>query len=170
MTDKPDYMQKARDMLGTDRHVTTVALIENLARTLEALDTERAAHEATKAEVMDYMVKWAEEGQRADKAEAELQALRVGLADRRVLNTLIARHFKPLVPDLPDLVLAGNRLCDDIQALIQPEPDPLVELAAMLNVAKEDALNVFDHTPEEIGLHVMENYEAVLAAIGGKHV
>lgn len=58
-----------------------------------------------------------------DKAEAERDAL----TDRKTLNTIIARHFAPVVPDLGECIVAGNRVCDDILALLQPEPDPLVE-------------------------------------------
>lgn len=40
------------------------------------------------------------------------------------------------------------------------------ELVDMLcSTDKQEGCTVFDHTPEEIGLHVMENHEAVLAAL-----
>lgn len=44
--------------------------------------------------------------------------------------------------------------------------DPVSELVAMLSAAaNEDGLTVFFHTAEEIGLHVMENHAAILAAL-----
>ena len=49
MTEKPDYMQFAWDKL--DDCVDFDAVVREHAHTLEALDTECAAHEATKAEL-----------------------------------------------------------------------------------------------------------------------
>lgn len=40
------------------------------------------------------------------------------------------------------------------------------EFAAMLDAAEEDPdCIVFDHSPEEIGLHVMKNHQAIRAAL-----
>jgi len=51
-----DYMQKSRDMVATHPQLNNIltpiqASYVLLATTLEALDTERAAHESTKAEL-----------------------------------------------------------------------------------------------------------------------
>ncbi|WP_421123578.1 hypothetical protein, partial [Sphingobium yanoikuyae] len=44
--------------------------------------------------------------------------------------------------------------------------DAVKELADMLSIAaNEEGATIFDHTPEEIGLHVMENHAAILAAL-----
>jgi len=45
-------------------------------------------------------------------------------------------------------------------------PEPVAELIEMLEAtASEEGCHVFDHTPEEFGLHVMENSERILAAL-----
>ncbi|MBO9377345.1 hypothetical protein GG804_11260 [Sphingomonas histidinilytica] len=42
----------------------------------------------------------------------------------------------------------------------------VAELLEMLSVAnQEDGSAIFDHTPDEIGLHVMENHKEILAAL-----
>lgn len=91
MTEKPDYMQKADESASSHRCMRTA-----LARTLEAIDTERAAHDATKA---------------------ELQALRGSVASAAF--TLLAQDcedgaFRVLV----DVTMR--------QFLTTPEPEPLV--------------------------------------------
>lgn len=40
----------------------------------------------------------------------------------------------------------------------------------LLSTDKQDGATVFDHTPEEIGLHVMENHAAILAALTTQEV
>jgi hypothetical protein len=143
MSDKPDYTQKARGELNAAQIPHFAEGVAFHARTLEALDSERAAHEATKAELQAFL----------------------GFEE----SALNGNTITLLYPMHGDAEKAYNAICKAKHALLPaPEPDPLAELAAMLSVAKHDDRNVFDHTPEEIGLHVMENYEAVLTAIGGK--
>ena len=44
--------------------------------------------------------------------------------------------------------------------------DAVKELVDMLSIAaNEEGATIFDHTPEEIGLHVMENHAAILATL-----
>lgn len=101
MTDKPDYMQKARDMIAPWNFGSNGRSYQCLAETLEALDTanktielqaaaadrtnalldtERAAHEATKADhaeaLTNYRAALVSTERLHMKAEAELQALR----------------------------------------------------------------------------------------------
>jgi hypothetical protein len=76
-----DYMHRACFEAGDDGSEMFSAGIKGkyrhaLARTLEALDTERAAHEATKALAATAFNLAGEAEARAEKAKAELQALR----------------------------------------------------------------------------------------------
>lgn len=51
----------------------------------------------------------------------------------------------------------------------EPKATPVSELIEMLSASEnEGGTVVFDHTPEEIGLHVMENYQDVLAALAAQ--
>lgn len=44
--------------------------------------------------------------------------------------------------------------------------DPVAELAAIIDAAEpKDGAMIWDHTPEEVGLHVMENHVAIRAAL-----
>lgn len=64
--------------------------------------------------------------------------------------------------------LASVEDADAVLARVD-QPDPVHELIEMLSAAEnEEGVTVFDHTPEEIGLHVMENHAAVLAALREK--
>lgn len=50
--------------------------------------------------------------------------------------------------------------------MTNPDIEALAELRAMLeSVTREEGCTIFDHIPEEIGIQVMENYEAVLTAL-----
>ncbi len=50
--------------------------------------------------------------------------------------------------------------------MMMSENEPVAELIAMLDAAvPTDQGAIFDHTPEEIGLHVMENVWVILAAL-----
>jgi len=94
MTEKPDYMQKAREILK-DEYAHNA-----LAHTLEALDTERAAHEATKAELL---------------------ALREGVAQIVRETTNVSRELD----NYADCIASVNSHARSI--LPQPAVDPLVE-------------------------------------------
>jgi len=79
-----DYMQKARELTEAEPLQNSDWSLERvyrrvLARTLEALDNERAAHEATKAELQ--IARAMQHAYALDKkeAEVELQALREAL-------------------------------------------------------------------------------------------
>lgn len=127
MTEKPDYMQMARDARWlVHRDMRTLSSLDAgifaHARTLAALDTERTAHEATKAEVLDYMVKWAEDGQRADKAEAELRALRE--AAKALLYFIGPNDTRVYASDAPVAALRS--------LLPQPAADPLDQVLESL--------------------------------------
>ncbi|GMM94174.1 hypothetical protein [Qipengyuania sp. MTN3-11] len=48
----------------------------------------------------------------------------------------------------------------------EPSGDAVTELLAMFDAAtRDDGLTIFDHTPEEFGLHIMENHLAIVAAL-----
>jgi hypothetical protein len=104
-----DYMQKARGFYASQ-------LTTELARTLEALDTERT---------------------RADEAEKR----------ERELREAVGKTFREIEHSMKQAAILGNdkmreiRLTTNIvqaamKALIQPEPDPLVE--AVKEVAFHD--------------------------------
>jgi len=119
MTDKPDYMQKARDEYETADIITGQSafdrLMGSLARTLEVLDTERAAHEATKAESLKWQDRHDHQLERAVQAEAEWQALREAAYD--VMHVLDQTTMRGI-----DL---GGRIERLRSLLPAPEPDPL---------------------------------------------
>jgi len=57
----------------------------------------------------------------------------------------------------------NTRAPADLRSALEAETDGLVE---MLKAAQDwDGIAVFEHSPEEIGLEVMEHYQAVLAAL-----
>lgn len=129
MTAETDYLQKAREALfpcsqasSTNLELLSKSMAVKIhANTLEALDKAKEDAELWKQSEQTASDQFDKMAARADKAEAERDAL----TDRKTLNTIIARHFKPVTSDLGACILAGNRVCDDILALIQPEPDPL---------------------------------------------
>jgi len=86
-----DYMQNARELTEAEPLQNSDWSLERvyrrvLARTLEALDTERAAHEATKAECLEWSKAFRDEAERRKQSEAELQALRDMLVSEREDN------------------------------------------------------------------------------------
>jgi Xaa-Pro aminopeptidase len=83
MTDYSELLQRIAGRARFCRHRGQIKTPEILEEALEALDTERAAHEATKVLLTKSMENYSlkafellEQQTRADKAEAELQALR----------------------------------------------------------------------------------------------
>jgi len=155
MTDKPDYMQKSRDEADGSFVPGTFASYEAAvaahARTLEALDTEHAAHEETKA---------------------ELQALREGVADV-VQSAATLKHqgnctSSPTHPDTCGCGLMQHRRT--IQALLpapEPEPDPLVAAIQYL-----DSITEGYDGPEKYAKRLedaLTRHGLTIAAIGGKH-
>jgi hypothetical protein len=102
MSDKPDYMQKARGELNAAQIPHFAEGVAFHARTLEALDTERAAHEATKAELQAFL----------------------GFEE----SALNGNTITLLYPMPGDAEKAYNAMCKAKHALLPaPEPDPLVE-------------------------------------------
>jgi hypothetical protein len=143
MTEKPDYMQMARegfahfhDAMDTEAlirwrehalegcgHDTAEVnknslrrIITRLDRAETALDTERTAHEATNNTLVNACNLSAEFEARAEKAEAELQAL------RQVVEWAVGE-----LPSNFDGVIASLR-----QFLPQPAADPLDQVLESL--------------------------------------
>lgn len=50
--------------------------------------------------------------------------------------------------------------------MLEGEQDPVAELVDIIDAAEaKDGALIWDHTPEEVGLHVMENHAAIRAAL-----
>ncbi|NML93828.1 hypothetical protein [Novosphingobium olei] len=84
-------------------------------------------------------------------------------ADRDAAIRLVADAFARFEAE----VLARHRAPDAEPVAQAVEHEAVLELIAMLSPdgPKEEGCTVFDHSPEEIGLHVMENHEAIRAAL-----
>jgi len=167
MTDKPDYMQKARKQLETDATAQPLSIgaVIHLRNALEALDTERAAHEATKA---------------------ELQALReragevVSIASHELHACLGMLHGE----DAKDVARAHAECRDFLRSLLPaPEPDPLVMYVARAISIRATELDAEapdtcgrlqfivnrDYLLAEAAIKELTRHGLTIAAIGGKH-
>jgi len=150
MTDKPDYTQKAR--ASFDGFDTIAEFLSEHARTLEALDTEHAAHEATKALMECHVAHIAELTVERNTAGAELQALR-GKVASVLAQVLPGLQFNGNVPVTVELLRS---------LLPAPEPDPLVV------VMKEYGHSHPDEAAERMA-GILARHGLTIAAIGGKH-
>jgi len=186
MTDKPDYMQMARDEYETADIIPGQSafdrLMGSLARTLEARDTERAAHEATVERLRiakieaDHMRETSIKNSRErNKAEAELQALRGKVAS-------------VLAQVLPGLQFNGNvpvtvELLRSLLPAPEPDPDPLVMHVARAISIRATELDAEapdtcgrlqfivnrDYLLAEAAIKELTRHGLSIAAIGGKH-
>lgn len=116
-----DYMQKAREMsCDEEGELSAFQALGNLATTLESLDTER-----TRAE-------------EAEQRERELRSVAQALARADIISTTTDDEDRVIVLTYADdeTGLAAFETLMEAHALIQPEPDPLVE--AVKEVAFHD--------------------------------
>jgi len=172
MTDKPDYMQKARDVAALGLFTTRdneFAPLEALAVILEALDTEREisvgwasqfrreveSHEKTKAGLREYKEAHDFHNDRADRAEAELQAFKERVSDAMQIVKRVVSADEITTRD------GFLRFAEFILPAPEPEPDPLVKALDDI-LSSPSAL-----TNDQIAHHLRERFPAI-AAIGGK--